>query len=229
MTATSRASGRKPRRPVRIVVVVVAAFLLTIGGAWFAARLIATPEPPLDLSDAPATLAADFDPDGQWTPGEGSEAGYRIGESLGGQRVTVVGRTSEVSGTVTIEDGRLTAAEMVVDVAAIVTDESARDAYFRRAMDTSTYPDATFRLTRPVALPDLQDTEAEVALDGTLSMHGVSRPVTVAARVQRTPDGVEVVGQIPLVLEDVGLTAPDLAFVTVDPDGEIEFLLVLTR
>lgn len=222
------------RAHLRTVVIVLAVVLAVVGGAWVAARIVAanTP-PPLDLEDTvgAATLdpTAPFDPAGTWTVAEG-EAGYRLQEDFGGQVLEVAGRTTEVTGSVTVEGGALTAAEVVVDVAAIATDDSARDAYFRRAMDTSTYPQATFRLRETAALPDLTDgTVVTLNLPGELSMHGAARAVTVEMSVQRTVDGIEVVGRIPVTLEDFGLSAPDLAFVSVDPSGTVEFLALLTR
>lgn len=50
---------------------------------------------------------------------------------LNGADVTVVGRTEEVTGDVTIADGELSAGTVEVDVASITTDSDRRDSYFR--------------------------------------------------------------------------------------------------
>lgn len=233
MTRTAPTHHR--RTYVRTVLVVLAVLMAVVGGAWVAAEVVvANTPPPLELPEPVAAATLDptqpFDAEGTWTAAAGSEAGYRIGEDLGGRHVEVVGRTGEVTGTVTVTRGRLTEAVVVVDVTAIATDESARDAYFRRAMDTSTYPEATFTLTEAVTLPDLTSGDrVPVTATGELAMHGVVLPVTVELRAQRTVEGIEVVGAIPLVLEDLGLVAPDLTFVSVEPAGTVEFHLVLTR
>jgi polyisoprenoid-binding protein YceI len=125
----------------------------------------------------------------------------------------------------------MTTALVVVDTGSIATEESARDAYFRRALDTSTFPEASFKLTEPLDVSALATAVQAVHLDavGTLTFHGVSQPVTASLDVQRTAAGVEVVGSVPVVLEDYGLSAPELGFVTVEPQGTVEMLLQLTR
>ena len=226
---------------VTTLVVVVVAVGAVVGGPWLYARVV-MPEArdPLALSSPTATPGADIeaqsvpastDVEGAWQVGEGSLAGYRLGEVLSGEQVTVAGRTDGVTGTVQIENGALTQARVVVDVASITTDESARDAYFRRALDTTTYPEATFELTAPADVSAVATALGTVTVtaEGSLTFHGVTQPVQVALEVQRTPTGVEVVGQVPVTLEDYGLDAPDLGFVTVEPSGAIELLLVLTR
>ena len=226
---------------IRTLVAVVVSVALIAGGPWLYAEVIA-PEArePFTLSTptaapgdaAPADDAPQpIDVNGTWQIGAGSEAGYRLSEVLSGQAVTVTGRTQQVTGTMVVDDGALIEAELVVDAGSIATDESARDAYFRRALDTSTYPVATFLLSEPVDVAEVgtADDPITVTAPGTLTFHGISQAVTVDLEVQRTLVGVEVVGQIPIDLETYGLAAPDLGFVTVEPSGSIEILLVLTR
>lgn len=244
MSAASRPPVELPpehrrRWLVRTLVAVVVAVGLIVGGPWLYAKVI-VPEPrePLALSTPSPSPDATVDPsaepldlEGTWLVGDGSLAGYRLGEVLSGEQVTVAGRTDEVSGSVTVTAGMLTQATVVVETAGIATDESARDAYFRRALDTTTYPQATFELTAPVDVSMIATETGTVVVDapGNLTFHGVSRPVTASLEVQRTAEGVEVVGQLPVVLEEYGLEAPDLGFVTVEPTGSVEFRLLLTR
>ncbi|MBC7291035.1 MAG: YceI family protein [Actinotalea sp.] len=225
------------RRVLVTLGVVLGVMALVAGGPWVYATFFApsTP-PPLTLPEQEPPVAAlvapaPVDLEGTWQVDDTSEAGYRLGEVLSGQQVTVVGRTGQVDGTVTVEDGVLTAAEVVVDVASVTTDESARDAYFRRALDTSTHPTAVFRLTSPVDVGVLDDADGGVPLElpGVLVLHGVERPVTASLVAQRSGSGLEVAGTVPVVLADHDLTPPDLAFVTVEPEGTVEVLLRLTR
>ncbi|NTW40482.1 MAG: YceI family protein [Cellulomonadaceae bacterium] len=218
-----------------MVAVVLVVGLLT-GGPWVYARLVASPPPePLTVSTPAPTATVDpllpIDVNGAWTVGEGSEAGYRLGEVLTGDEVEVVGRTSTVTGSATVEGGMLTQAVVVVDTASITTDQSARDAYFRRALDTTTFPQATFEITAPVDVSAVGSSTSplDVTTTGTLTFHGVSLPATVTLQVNRTGQGIQVAGQVPVVLADFGLEAPDLGFVTVQPTGSIEMLLSLVR
>ncbi|TDE97418.1 YceI family protein [Occultella glacieicola] len=214
----------------RTIGVIVVAGVLVVGGVAFGPRLYAdlanrSAAAPPELTSGsgsaldPAALAGD------WTLGAGSYAGYRVHEVLQGNDANVVGRTETVEGTLTIAEGAVTAAEVIVDVESIATDQPPRDAYFRgTAMEVGTFPTATFTLTGAAQLPD---GGTDVTLSGDLTVHGVTRPVQVDAAVaQSTDDAIQVVGAIPITFSDYGVGAPDLGFVVVDPDGEIEFSLV---
>lgn len=221
---------------VRTVIGLVVAVALVVGGPWvYATVFLREPPEPLAISPTatptPEVPTGPVDVEGTWHVQPGSEAGYRLGETLSGQAVTVVGRTEDVSGRVVISDGQLTEARIVVDVASLSTDEAARDAYFVRALDASTYPDATFELAAPVDVSALGTSPEpqSVTVTGTLTMHGVSKPATATFEAQRTPDGVELAGQVPVTLADFGLTPPDLGWVVVEPTGTVEVLLLLGR
>ena len=69
---------------------------------------------------------------------------------LNGQDVTVVGRTADVEGTVTIDGTSLSAADVTVSMTTITTDNSNRDGQFLDILKTSEFPTATFTLTEPV-------------------------------------------------------------------------------
>ncbi len=230
-------AAHRRRVLVRTVVGVVVALAVIVGGPFVYARYF-TPDPvePLALatptvSAAPEIPTGPVDIEGVWRVLEGSEAGYRLGEVLSGQDVTVVGRTERVTGEVTITGGILTAATVNVDAGSISTDEAARDAFFRRALDTSDFPDATFVLSEPVDVSAIgqADQTLTVSAPGSLTFHGVSHPVTAELQAQRTAVGVEVVGSIPVTLADFDLTAPDLGWVVVEPTGTVEARLVLGR
>lgn len=237
--ARRRALPHQHRR--RWLVLTVVAVVLVVGavtgGPWVYARLVAPePESPLELSTPTQTAprvdpAAPVDPDGTWSVAAGSQAGYRIGEVLTGQDVEVVGRTAEVSGSVTVTDGTLVSGRIAVQAGSVSTDEAARDAYMRRALDTSTYPEATFDVTTPTDLSALGvgPLPIEVQVPGSLTIAGTSIPVTATLQVQGSADGLEIAGGIPVELASLGLDAPDLGFVTVQPSGQVEVLLQLTR
>ena len=221
---------------VRTLVGMLIAVGVVVGGPWVYATFFAREAPePLTLTPSPVVTpevpTGPVDVAGSWYVQPGSEAGYRLDETLSGTAVTVVGRTEDVGGSLTVEGTQLTAASIVVDAGSISTEESARDGFFRRALDVSTYPQATFELTQPVDLSALAESAAQVSVpvSGTLTMHGVGVPVNAAFDVQRTVDGVELAGQVPVTLSDFGLTAPDLGWVVVQPTGAVEVYLLLGR
>ncbi|MFD4421697.1 YceI family protein [Agromyces sp. NPDC058484] len=167
---------------------------------------------------------------GAWTVAEGSFAGYRVDEVLNGTDVTVVGRTEQVTGSLEVDDLTLTTAEFTVDVASITTDSSSRDAYFRdNALRVSQYPTATFALTGPItaaSAPVVGEVQSLTAT-GELTIAEVTRDVAVDLEAVLNDDDGQVAGSIPITFADFGVEAPSLGFVLVEPDGFVEFSLVI--
>lgn len=232
---------------------VVALAALVVGGTWVYINVLrddapdrlgfSDEEPAGDVGDAsttaapttaPATTAGGdpaADPSGTWSPGPGSVAGYRVAEILFGQSVEAVGRTEQVSGSVVLDGTTVTAAEVVVDLASVESDDGRRDGQFRgRIMDVATFPTATFALTAPVELgrvPD--DTELAVAATGELTLRGVTRPVVADLRVRSVEGAVEVLAEIPVVFADHDIPEPSVPGIDVEDEGLVEVRLVLTR
>lgn len=220
---------------VRTVVAVLVTVAVVVGGPWvYATFLLREPPEPLMLATVeptPTVPSGVVPVDGTWEVQEGSEAGYRLDEVLSGQEVTVVGRTDAVSGEVVVEEGLITSARISVDVGSITTDEAARDAYFRRAMDTTSYPAAVFTITEPVDISAIGQSPEPLTVEaeGTLTMGGVTQPATATLDAQRTVDGVAVAAVIDILLADFDLIAPDLGWVSVEPAGSIEAMVLLAR
>jgi polyisoprenoid-binding protein YceI len=182
---------------------------------------------------ATATAAASGPVAGRWSAGSGSVVGYRVSEVLLGQNATAVGRTSSVTGHLTIAGSTATAASFSVPVATIHSDKSQRDASFDgRIMDVAQYPTATFTLTSPVDLAPLPaaGTVKSYTAHGKLTLHGTTRAVTVTLTAERTGAQIKVAGQIPVLFSDYNIQNPSFAgFVTTQDHGLLEFLLVFTR
>ena len=206
-------------------VVVLGVVAVVVGPGLYAdwANSNAEAAPTLEASATGGPVAA---ADGTWTVADGSFAGYRVEEVLRGEDVTVTGRTEDVTGSATVEDGSLTAAEIEVDMASIATDQPPRDSYFRdQAVQVRNFPTATFTLTEPA---DLGDGATDVQLTGDLTIRDVTQQVTVDAQVAASGDTVQVVGSVPVTFADFGIEAPSLGFVTVEDTGAVEFDLRLT-
>lgn len=216
------------------VLIVILAVLV---GPWAYGTFIAEDDAPAASVSIEGARAARGSVDGQWTVTPGTDvnktaAGYTVHEILNGASVTVVGSTGEVSGTATVEAGKLTAGEVTVQVASIVTDQPRRDNQFRgNVMDSATHPTATFVLGSPVDLTGIptDGSTATVRATGTLTLKGQSRPETVDVEVLRSGDALIASGSIPITWSDYGVQAPRLGFVTVDPTGTVDFLVNLGR
>jgi polyisoprenoid-binding protein YceI len=189
--------------------------VLAVGGP-FAYINFVQGDAPERLGVATATTGADTAADtgasldGTWTVAGGSRAGYRVEEVLLGQNVEAVGRTSAVTGELTVSGTEVQSGSFSVDLTQVTSDEDRRDDAFQgRIMETATYPTATFELTEPITL-------AELPADG--------ETVTATATGELTLHG-----SIPVTFADYGIANPSFGPVTTEDNGEVEFLLALTR
>src|SRR5205814_10004347 len=106
---------------------------------------------------------------GTWSVTLGSQAAYLVPEQLAfvGSLCDVVGRTSSVQGTVTVSQSgsaySVPAASLKVDVSTLTSDQNMRDRRIKTmGLESNRFPQATFTLTAPIAVP------AEVASGQTV-------------------------------------------------------------
>jgi polyisoprenoid-binding protein YceI len=214
--------------------------LLAVGGPFVYIHLIVGP-PPVALalpvggsqSANAATNSGGSGVDGTWHVGTGSESGYRVSEVLLGQKTTAVGRTSDLSGSITISGATVTSGSFTVAMATVKSDQSQRNAQFNsaRIMDTATYPTATLVLTKPIPLGTVPAVGAvhRYPASGKLAMHGVTEPVSFTVEANRTAAGVDVLADIPIMFSHWHIANPSIGgFVTTADTGTLETLLVLT-
>jgi len=163
----------------------------------------------------------------------GTFVGFRVDEELSGLgSTTAVGRTPDVTGTVTIEGTTVTAATIEADMTSITTNDSRRDDKVQSALETSTYPTATFVLTSPIELGDAAAGREAVTIDATgeLTVHGVTTTVTIPMQAQLVDDTVVLVGSIPITFSDYGVSVPEAPIVLSASDtGTLELQLFLRQ
>jgi polyisoprenoid-binding protein YceI len=220
------------RRRLRIVLLAVAAgAVLVVVGGYLALKLTGDDAPPPPtLSGAPAADGAAEGGAGRWRPlaGRGTFVGYRVNEEYLGVGVrSAVGRTSAVTGTVTVDGDRIESADLTADMRRVVSDQSRRDDTLRyRGIETDRYPTSRFTLSAPVALA-ARAGQAK----GTLTLHGRRAPIDVTVRGQRVAGGrLELVGSAPIEFARFGIDPPSVAgLVSVRDHGVLEFRLVLAH
>src|SRR5579859_3997579 len=166
--------------------------------------------------------------DGAWKVTSGSQAGYRIKETLFGQSNTAVGRTTAVTGTITIAGATVTAGSFSVDMTKVASDQSERDGQFQhRIMDTSTYPTATLTLTQPIQLSTLLADGVQITANATgdLLMHGTTKSVTFQVAARRSGAAIQVSGSITITFADWKISNPSGGPATTEDHGILEFLI----
>mgnify|MGYP001401412043 CR=1 FL=1 len=219
-----------------IVGIVVAVLAVGVGAFLYLTR--DTSEPELKLSETKTTsgtAVAANDLDGSWkvvagTSPDETVAGYRVNEVFlaGSRKATANGRTNDVTGTLTVADGKVTEGEFTVDMTTLASDESQRDNQLRtRGLQTEQFPKATFEITEPITLPKITDGKAfEVSATGDLTLHGVTKPVTIELQARSSGDTFTVQGSAPVVMADFDIEPPSNAgMLEVEDHGSFEFIV----
>ncbi len=158
--------------------------------------------------------------------------GYRVTEVLFGQHTQGVGRTTKVTGSLNLAGSAITAAQFTVDMTTLKSDEDNRDRKFQgEIMQTSTYPTATFTITKPIELGSVpaDGTQITASATGDLTLHGVTKSVTLEVKAQRNGNIVDVLGSTNVKFADYKIDNPSNGAVTTQDNGTIEFLLTFTK
>jgi polyisoprenoid-binding protein YceI len=241
---------RSTRSRVVLVVVVLVVALVAFG-LWWYLRDDAPPE--AGLVDRPTGTTApveggDAGPtadsaDGTWTVAVGEEtfAGLRIDEQFPGVDHTAVMRTPGVEGSLTVAGSQVTAAEVTADLTQLESQDTTppgvpgvgnrANAIRDDGLETNSFPTATFRLTQPISLPSAPviGEAVEAQATGDLTIHGVTRNVTIPIQARWSGDVIDIAGSLEVVLADYGMTPPSRQFVSVADAGTMELQLAFTR
>jgi len=217
------------------------------GDAVEALALPSASAPSTDPTAAPAaTAAASTEPGtaagtaSEWQVAGDSVAGYRVREQLANlpAESDAVGRTSDVTGSITVEEtgdgARLTAGTLTVDTTTITSDESRRDNRLRsEGLQTDRFPTATFVVTQPVDVPAaaIAGTATDITLVGDLTLHGVTKAVEIPAQAQYTDGRIQVAGSLTFPLSDFDITAPNVGgfILSIADEGALEFLVTFEQ
>jgi polyisoprenoid-binding protein YceI len=244
----------------RRLIVVVLALAIAAGGAyglWYlflkpaGPAAVALPEAsaaPTDPDATSSTASASAGStsgslDGTWTVDgsvgsfsdfSGSFVGYRIQEelaSIGGNEA--VGRTPAVTGSLTIAGTAVTQVEVSADMSGLQSDDDRRDNQLRRqSIETDAFPTATFSLTSPIELGSIpaEGQVVEVEASGELTLHGVTRSVTVPLEARLSDGVITVAASIPIALADYDIEKPTSFMVlSVAEEATMELQLHFTR
>ena len=174
--------------------------------------------------------------DGTWTLSEQGESfvGYRVEEELAtiGYK-EAVGRSPTIEATITIAGGQLTGVTVTADLRDLKSDDSRRDGALRnQALESNRFPTATFELTEPLAVPDGLEAGEPISIEanGTLTLHGVTRDVTIPIEAELANGVLVVVGSLPIVFADYDIAQPrSPILVSIEDNGVMELQLFLIR
>ena len=159
-----------------------------------------------------------------------SFVGYRVNETLA-QNVanTAVGRTSFVSGSLVLDGTTITSVDISADLTRLQSDDDRRDGRLHeQAIETDTFPTATFKLTTPIELGSLpvDGKTFSATATGALTLHGVTHTVLVALQGQLQGGIVTVTGSVDIAFADYAIERPTSFLVlSIEVHGIMEFQL----
>ena len=171
---------------------------------------------------------------GSFSDFSGSFVGYRVEEELANVgAATAVGRTPDVTGSLTFDGTRVTAADFSANLTTLQSDKSMRDGQLRRqALETDTFPTATFKLTQPIDLGSVpaDGQVLEATATGDLTIHGVTKSVQIPLQAKLSGDVVTVAGSTDIVFADYGMSRPQSFMVlSIADHGTLEIQLQLKK
>jgi polyisoprenoid-binding protein YceI len=252
---TPRSTSR--RGPV-LGVVLIAVAVLGGGALWFFFLRPSGP-PPVSLGSLGATTAAPAGSAGSgggaascaspaagiggtWTTdaaassasGPATFVGYRVREELANiGAAEAVGRTSGVTGSLVIDGTTVTNAEITADLTTLQSDSHNRDRQLsNQALETGTYPRATFTLTAPIELGSVpaQGQVVNVTATGDMTLHGVTKSVQIPLQTRLEGSTIAVAGSLPVAFADFGIVKPQaMVVLSVADNGTLELLIHFTR
>jgi polyisoprenoid-binding protein YceI len=171
---------------------------------------------------------------GSFSDFSGTFVGYRVQEELASIGAkTAVGRTPDVEGSLEIEGTTIPSAEFTANLTTLVSNSDRRDGALRdQAIQTSQFPTATFTLTEPIELDQVPADGATIDVDavGTLTLHGVTKDVTMPLEAQRSGDVIAVTGQLDIAFADYDIDQPtSLAVLSIEDHGILEVQLFFSK
>jgi polyisoprenoid-binding protein YceI len=236
------------RRAVQVVVGVVGIGVVALAVAGFLVFQVFSGDTPPEatLSSAsvePSATGSAGDLDGTWSldtttgsldDGSATFAGYRVQEELSTIGThDAVGRTQQVTGSMTLSGAQVTALDISVDTTTLTSDDERRDNQLReRGLETDAFPTATFSLTQPIEVGKVPDPgeQIEATATGDLTLHGVTKQVTVPVTAQWTGQRIEIVGSIDITIKDFGIEKPTgFIVLSIADTGTIEFHLLFEQ
>ncbi len=245
-TAVKRPHGNRNLLLVVLGVLVIVAIAAGGYGLWYiligpsSLAAVGTAAPVIPAGSA---VAAPASFDGTWNvnttlgaavDGTASFVGYRVQEQLvgvGGH--TAVGRTTKVTGSMTVSGSVVDNVQVTADMTALTSDNDQRENQLRRqAIETDSFPTSMFKTIAPIGLGTLpaDGKTVHATAKGTLTIHGVTRTVTIDLAVQRQGGIVAVVGSVPIVFADWSIQKPtSFALLSVDDHGIMELHLLFTH
>ena len=219
------------------------ALLVVLGAAG--AFLLGSHHAPAPLAlNSPAAAGTPNSLAGAWTVAAGSEAGYRVREQFVNQPAPTeaVARTTKVSGGLQVQSAggsalKASGLHITVDLSTLQSQDKyatfqtyQRDFFIRTIyLETPQYPNADFKADSVTIADGISSAAVSINVTGTLTVHGVSKPVTTQLQIQLNGAQLEAAGSMTVDMRDFNIMPPDISFTKAEPGVVIEYHLLLAH
>jgi polyisoprenoid-binding protein YceI len=163
-----------------------------------------------------------------------SEAHYEVSETFfqGNRLNLAVGRTKGIAGDVLVDFANPANSQIgtiVIDVSQLTSDEGRRDNFIRNnALQSSQYPQATFKPTKVEGLPASVKPGDQLTLKvtGDLTVKQTTKPVTFDVTLQTNQDKLTGTASAEIVLSDFDAGPIQLAMLQTEDKAKLVFEFV---
>lgn len=235
--ATTRPSSRAERGSIGAWLLGVFVVIVVVGvaGWYFFLRSDSAAKPKIENTK----VSAGGQVNGTWkvtaNDPQGSFVGYRVHEKFAQGLVDndATGRTSDVTASMTVDGTTVSDVKVTANLATLKSDKDFRDQRLHeQGLETDTFPTATFVATGPVTLPNApaKGKTVKVTVDGDLTLHGVTKKVSMPLEGRWDGSSIQVVGELPITMSDYGMTPPTSPIIAeVDDHGSLELQLFFVQ
>lgn len=163
-----------------------------------------------------------------------SSAKYVVEETLSGLPSTAVGTTTDVTGEIYLTAEGLydgLESKFMVDLSTLKTDESRRDNYVRsNVLQTNQFPFAEFVIESLDGFPAgyVEGEEASLTLGGTMTIKGVSLPLTFTVLARQADDVLTATADTQFNMSDFGIDPPQVVLAKAK-DGVVLQVVIIAR
>lgn len=121
------------------------------------------------------------------------------------------GATHRITGTLTADGSAVTGGHVQAPVQSFTSGNRNRDSHMAEATESYIYPNVTFDAQSVVMLPAGEQTpEQNAMVEGTLTFHDVTRPVTVPVLIETSGSQIHLVGSFDVTLTEFAIDRPSL-------------------
>ena len=221
------------------VLIAIGAVIVLLVGLAFAGWyffLKSDPEPRVSIKKTPVAEGGALDGTYRASPGDpNSIVGYRVQEVLAavGFESTATGRTSEITGSFTIEGMTVKDVNVSANLLGLKSDREMRDNRIKTlGLESEKFPESKFVLVEPInfkSVPKAGETVGATAV-GDFTLHGVTRGVSIPVEGRWDGRDIQVIGTLHVKFGDYQMEAPNIAgFVSVKDEGEVEFQIFFRK